>query len=215
MRIGARHAATIVALLFLTGCASSVAYRADYVPSIEVIETERIDGRVLVYTTRDADEKLYTGGASSFTGSGAKLTVPIGLMTREIAVKVFSAVAQESASASPDLKDSGRYAVIVRPETTDFKYGFPQLQNLGFAITPNVEMTLRIQMLDVTGAVLLEKSYQSGVREGKSYMMSGSPYERINRLAHETLTELMRKAANDVRTFQLTKSPAGAARPGG
>lgn len=199
----------IAVLMSITGCASSIAYRADYVPDHAVVADERIAGRVLVYTTVADDERLVTGGATSFTGSGAKLTTPIGMMTREIAVKVFSQVATEGATAAHELIDADRFAVVVRPEAKDFKYGFPQLKNLGFAITPEVQVELKLTVLDASGRPLLEKDYASGIVEGKSYMMSGKPNERISKLAHETIYALMLSAAGDVRMFQ--QSTQGAA----
>ncbi|MEP7311672.1 MAG: hypothetical protein ABI859_03770 [Pseudomonadota bacterium] len=69
-------------------------------------------------------------------------------MTREIAVKVFSKAATDGASTSNDLTDASRYTVVLRPEAKDFTHGFPQLKNLGFAITPEVRWTMRVSILD-------------------------------------------------------------------
>jgi hypothetical protein len=133
-------------LLFLSGCASSIAYRADYITEKAVVANERIAGKVLVYTNKTDDEKLVTGGATSFT---------------------------DGAAESNELTDSGCYRGVVRPQTEDFKYGFPQAKNLGLWITPQVEITLRMSILDASGKPLVEKDYTSGVIEGKGYMMSG------------------------------------------
>lgn len=210
MRGMVRLLAAVAALVALTGCASSIAYRADYVPATTIAAGDRIAGRVLVYTTRADDERLVTSGATSFTGSGAKLTTPIGMMTREIAYKVLSDAAVEGAALSNELAGAGQYALIVRPETRDFRYGFPQLKNLGFAITPEVEIGLRVSVLDDTGRILLERDYASGVIEGKSYMISGKPNERINQLAHETLHALMLRAVADLRSYQRAALENGA-----
>ncbi|MBX3702734.1 MAG: hypothetical protein KF822_03050 [Steroidobacteraceae bacterium] len=200
-----RPIVAMAALLAFTGCASSIAYRADYVPATSVAAPEKIAGRVLVYTTRADDERLITAGATSFTGSGARLTTPIGMMTREIAYKVFSEGATEGAVLSNESGGAGQYAMVVRPEARDFRYGFPQLKNLGFAITPEVEVSLRVSVLDGSGAVLLENDYESGVVEGKSYMLSGKPNERINQLAHTTIHALMLRALADVRSYQRSR----------
>lgn len=71
-------------IVLASGWASSIAYRADYVPDKPVAAEERIAGKVLVYTTKSDDERLVTAGATSFTGSGAKLTTPIGMMARKM-----------------------------------------------------------------------------------------------------------------------------------
>lgn len=200
-------AATCAALL-LSACTSSITYRADYLPEIAIPPEARIDGRVLVYTTRADDERVESEGATSFTGSGATLVTPVGLITREVAVKVFSAAATEGAVHSNELTDLGRYSVVVRPEIQDFSYGFPQLKNLGFAITPEAQVKLRMTVLDAEGRAVLEKDYDSGVVEGKSYMMSGKPYERVSKLLHDSLYDLMLKAAADVRGHQQAATVA-------
>lgn len=197
-----RLVASLAAVLVVGGCASSMAYRADYLPDKSLADTDRVVGRVLVYTTQADDDRLITAGATSFTGSGNKVTTPIGLMTREIALKVFEKSATDGADASHDLAGASRYAVIVRPQANDFKYGFPQLKNLGFAITPEVQVMIRVSVLDPAGATLLEKDYDSGVVPGKRYMMSGQPVERVNKLAHEVLYDLMLRAASDVHAYQ-------------
>jgi hypothetical protein len=202
-----------LATIVLSGCATSIAYRADYLPAQSVPEESRIDGRALVYTTRADDERLVTAGATSFTGSGAKLTTPIGMIAREVAVKVFGLAASGGATAANELADLERYSIIVRPEVKDFTYGFPQLKNLGFAITPEVRLQLRMSVLDASGRTALEKDYDSGVIEGSSYMLSGSPYERISKLLHQSMYDLMQKAAADVRTYQRAAATSATPAP--
>jgi hypothetical protein len=201
---------TVLVVLLLTGCAASMAYRADYLPDKPVTDSDRISGRVLVYTTQADDDKLITAGATSFTGSGIQLTTPVGMMTREIALKVFSKVATDGADASHDLRDAGRYTIVLRPQAQDFTHGFPQLKNLGLAITPEVQVKIRMTLLDTAGRELLAKDYDSGVVSGESYMMSGKPAERINKLAHEVMYDQMRRAAADVHAYQQAHPPAAA-----
>jgi hypothetical protein len=204
-----RIAVGVVVVLMLYGCAASMAYRSDYVPDKPIADSDRISGRVLVYTTQADDDRLITAGATSFTGGGMKLTTPIGMMTREIALKVFSKVASDGADASHDLGNATRYTVILRPQAQDFTHGFPQLKNLGLAITPEVRVTMRVTLLDSTGKDLLEKDYDSGVVSGSSYMISGKPVERVNKLAHEVIYDLMRRAASDVHVYQMSHATPG------
>lgn len=87
---------------------------------------------------------------------------------------------------------------------------FPQLKNLGFAITPEVRVTMRMTLLDSTGKDLHEKDYDSGVVSGSSYMISGRPVERVNKLAHEVVYDLMCRAASDVHVYQQSHPAVGA-----
>jgi hypothetical protein len=194
--------------LALTGCTTSITYRTDYLPASPVPADARIAGRILVHTTQSDDERIESEGATSFTGSGSKLVAPVGLITRETAVRVFGAAATEGAVHSNGLSNLDEYDVIVRPETQEFSYGFPQLKNLGFAITPEVQVKLRVTLLDDAGQTALEKTYDSGVVEGSSYMISGKPHERVSQILHQVLYDLMLKAAADIRAYQSTPSPS-------
>ena len=66
---------------------------------------------------------------------------------------------------------------------------------------------MRMTLLDGTGKELLENDYDSGVVPGSSYMMSGKPVERVNKLAHEVMYDLMRRAASDVHAYQQSHPP--------
>lgn len=201
-----RLAAGIAILTGFYGCSASIGYRPDYVPDEEVGAEETVAGRVLVYTTKTDDDRLMTTGGTNFNQRSFKLTIPIGMMTREIAVKVFSKVATEGVAAANDLTDAGRFALVVRPENKSFKYGLPELKNLGFAATPEVQVELKVSVIDPSGKTVFENEYVSEVVEGKAVMMSTQPYELINRLAHETIYALMRRAAADIGQYQRSTS---------
>ena len=203
--------AAVLAALFLCGCAASMAYRADDVPDKPIADSDRVRGRVLIYTTQTDDDRLITAGATSFTGAGLKLTTPVGTMVREIALKVFSKAASEGADASHDFANAGRYTIVLRPQIENFEYGFPH-PKLGIEITPVVRMVLRINLLDATGSVMLEKDYDSGVVSGSRHVISGKVVERTNKLAHEAMYDLMRRAAADVHVYQQTQAAAAALR---
>ncbi len=115
---------------------------------------------------------------------------------------MFSKAASDGAEASHDLSNAGRNTIILRPRAQDFTYGFPELRNLGLAITPEVRVTMHMTLLDSTGKDLLEKDYDSGVVSGSTFMFSGKPVERVNKLAHEVMYDLMRRAASDVHVYQ-------------
>jgi hypothetical protein len=192
--------------LLLCGCAASLAYRADDVPDEPVVDAERVMGRVLIYTTETDDDRLITAGATSFAGSGLKLTTPVGIMVREIAFKVFSKTATGGAEESHDLAGADRYAIVVRPQIENFEYGFPHPRHLGLEVKPEVRLTLRITLLDATGRVLLEKDYDSGAVSGTRHMILDKLVDRTDKLTHEAIYELMRRAAADVGAYQRTEA---------
>ncbi len=197
--------------LFLCGCAASMAYRADDVPDEPIAASDRVSGRVLIYTSETDDDRLITAGSTSFAGSGLKLTTPVGIMVREIALKVFSRAASGGADESHDLAGAGRYAIVVRPQIENFEYGFPDSKHLGLDVKPQVRLTLRITLLDETGRVLLEKDYDSGAVSGTRHLILNKVVDRTDKLTHQAIYDLMRRAAADVHSYQTTEAAAARA----
>jgi len=194
-------AAVVLATVLLSACAShTMAYHPDYVPDRAGVSGGRISGRVLVYTTRSDDARVDTSGADT---GGIVLTTPIGAMTREIALKAFSQIATDGAVASNDLTDAGRYSVIVRPESLAYKHGL-DVSGLGFAFATDVQCQMRISILDPSGRTLFERVYDSGVVSGKTQVgIATGVFDKTNKLAHETIYDLMRRAADDVLVIGL------------
>ncbi len=201
-------AAALTVALALCGCSASIAYRPEDVPDRPVTEAERVDGRVLVFTTQPDDERSISTGATSVVGAGMKLSVPVGTMVREIAVEVFSKVASGGAEASHELTGAKRYAVILRPQIESFEFGFPHREKLGVEVTPEVKVSLRLTLLDASGRVRLEKDYDSGVVSGGRSFVSTKLVSRTERVAHEAIYQLMRRAALDVHQYQQTEAAA-------
>lgn len=200
MRLGVVAAALMAA----SGCALPIGYRADYLTERKVAPGEELVGRVLIYTTRADDDSLVTAGATNFSNAGNKIIAPMGLMTREIAAKVFSSVATGGVVVAHDLTDAARFTVIVRPENKGFGYGFPRSKNLGLAATPEVQVAMKLSILDASGKTIHERDYASGVVSGKATFASVDPNELINKLLHKTIEDLMWRAAADVRDYQTS-----------
>ena len=192
---------TIAAALGLAACQATTTYKPEYVQPTAVPATERIDGKGLLYFEESYANYVYNEGATTFTGSGAKLSVPLGLMTREIGKTVYGGAFREGVDYANAPAHDGRYRVVIQPKVTDFKYYFHQAENLGFAITPGAEMTLTVTLLDADGKLAAANTYVSGERKGGSYMMSASPEERISKLSHEILADLMAKSVPDIQAW--------------
>jgi len=127
--------------------------------------------------------------------------VPLGLMTREIGKTIYGGAFREGVDFANVPTHDGRYRVVIQPKVTDFKYYFHQAENLGFAITPGAEMTLTVTLLDAGGKLLAANTYASGERKGGSYMMSGSPEEKISKLCHQILADLMAQSVPDIQRW--------------
>lgn len=202
------RATAVLATLFLVGCAASLPYRAADVPAGPSPPGDRIRGRVLIYTTQTDDSRWITPGATTVTAF--KMNVQAGIMAREIAMTVFSRVA-DGADESHDLANADRYAIVLRPQIENLEYGFTHPKHLGIEVTSQVRAVMRITLLDPTGRVLLEKDYDSGpVSNGRS-LVGEKLVERTDVLAHEAIYDLMLRAAGDIHLFQQTQAAAAQA----
>ena len=168
---------------------------------------------MLIYTTETDDDRRIAGGSTSLSGSGLRLTTSVGIMAREIAYKVFSKAASGGADEGHDLAGAHRYAIVIRPQIENFEYGYPHPGHLGLDVKPEVRVTLRITLLDETGRVLFEKDYDSGpVSATNRRMILDKMVDRTDKVAHQAIYDVMRRAAADVHMYQQTQ--AAAARSG-
>lgn len=191
----------VAAALAVAGCQTTASYTPEYVQATPIAPTEQIDGKGLLYFEEAYAGHVYNEGASTFTGSGAKLSVPLGLMTREIGKTVYGGAFRDGVDVTTVPSAGGAYRVTIEPRVSDFKYYYHQAENLGFAITPGAEMSLTVALRDPDGATIATRTYASGEKKGKSYMMSGSPEDKISKLAHEILADLMRQSLADLRAW--------------
>ncbi len=193
-------------VLSLGGCAFVSNYNPAYIPNDQGSAQVALPGKGLIFTEKTDDVRPYTGSPTSFTGSSTKLTIPLGTITREIAISVFRREFRDGVDSANDLADLHKYSAVVCPKITKFTYEYNQAKNLGFAITPTVDISLEVQLRNKEGRTYWKKIYNSGVREGPAYVVSGSPGERISELTHKTIYALMTRAAADVRGVLVVRS---------
>ena len=201
-------AVTAVAVL-ASGCAQMATYNASYhgVPGTQ--PADKLPGKVLVLTDKVDDDTPYVGAPTSFPGGGTKLTIPLGVIAREIGAVVFGDLFRDGAVKANAIGGATGFRVAVKPRVRNFSYEYNQLKNIGFAITPTVILSLEVSTLDNTGKVLLTRHYESGTVEMPAYFISGSPGEEIGKAAHKAIYDLMVKAAEDLRKdFRTSGSPA-------
>jgi hypothetical protein len=199
--------ALFLAVAVLMGCSHVATYNPTYLSGPPPKADERLEGKVLVYTEHADDSYVFSGAPTSFTGGATKLTIPLGQLVHEVAVHVFARHFKDGADSGSSLEDPQSYRAIVRPRTGSFSYQYNQLKNLGFAITPTVILDLDVDLIDQDGNTTYSKQYSSGPIEGGAYMVSGTPGERINQLAHETAYKLLDEAARDIKTELLARQP--------
>lgn len=194
-----RGGSLLAITIAIGGCTFATAYNQAYVPNEQVQKQGHVRGKGLIYTEKIDDLYVYAEKPTSFIGAGTTLTLPLGAITAGIAGQVFGRMFSDGFESSNSLVHLSQYSVVIKPKAMNFTYEYNGLKNLGFAITPTVQVSLEVKLLDKDGVVYWERRYDSGIQEGAVYFASLSPGEEISKLAHKTVYSLMLRAAEDIR----------------
>ncbi|UCC55414.1 MAG: hypothetical protein JSU75_08555, partial [Gammaproteobacteria bacterium] len=122
--------ATVTLTLLVGGCAYNVDFKSTYLPPAE--PSGKVDESVLIFMTEEQGKWVYSGHPTSFTGSATTLTVPLGNITKQVALIVFSRYFDQ-VDAANNMEQSLHYRVVVKPDVQHFEYAYKSLKNLGFA----------------------------------------------------------------------------------
>ena len=157
----------------------------------------QLEGRAVILTTEVDDNYVFNGRPTSFTGGGTSINIPLGLITKEIAQHTFERMFSEGVVQTRDISTVNDYLVVITPRVRNFSYAYNQLRNVGMLVTPQVDISLSVDVLDSEGNNIRSNTFTSGIKNGDSYAMSMNAGERINRLAHEVISELLNQATSD------------------
>jgi hypothetical protein len=193
-----RYFVTALLLVVLVGCVEVVKYHANYLPENQVTSPVQIEGKGLLYTDISDDEYVFNGKAESVLSGGASLSMPLGEMNKEISKAVFGGLFKGGLDVSNSLERANGYRAIIKPRVTTFSWDLNTLRTVGFGATPQVKMQLNLQILNSEKKIIFEKTYDSGVVRG-DYYFGGRPGERINKLSHTTMFNLMTTITDDLR----------------
>jgi hypothetical protein len=104
----------IVILSFVfTGCTFKAGYNPSYVKEISITDDKKIQGMALVYMPQKELEYTFIGNPVSLTGSGTKLELPLGEITKGVTVKTLNGVFENGADYLGRVDDSGKYTLIL------------------------------------------------------------------------------------------------------
>ena len=80
--------------------------------------------------------------------------------------------------------------------------------NAGFAITPQVQMTLCLELKTPDRGLALQRKYESGWVDGNSYVVNFSPFDSVSLITHKTVANLMVDSIKDLdAAIQANPSP--------
>jgi hypothetical protein len=202
--VSARSGVLAWAAALCGACAYNVQFEPAYVP--EETPAFIASGKVVLVIPQEQHTFTYAGPPQSEVGDFTTLTVAIGDIVEEIAEQVFGACFSDGVDVVEMLDYDDEFVVALMGDMEDFVYRYRRVIDQGFIddqpetwIVPEVEIAFSIKALNHDGDTLLEKTYDSGVRAGESYVVTSRPEERINRTLHATLHELMLDVAADLR----------------
>lgn len=188
----ARIVLSLVLVSLTSACAYQVGFNPAYLPDedVELVSA----GSVLLVMPEDEENFVHTGSPSSFTGGGTSLTIPLGYILKSVSEDVLGdRFSGGIAFSNQDMPNSDS-AIVFRPSIQRFEFWYNQARNLGFAVTPQVEIDLHVRMLDRAGSVLCDEVFASGRISGDSYFISGSPAEKVNQTVHRVLYDLLEQS---------------------
>ena len=192
----------VFAAALITGC-KTVAYNPSYIRPVAQSIEPRYPGKLLILTTPSEDQFVFHGHPDSLTGCAWNLKVPFGEIEKKASGEIYGHLF-ESGYEFGSVANTNRFAVTIHPKIEDFAWRMNQLKNIGFAITPQVKMTLDVELLSADQSVLLRRQYESGWVDGNSYVLSLSPFDSVSLVIHKTLANLM---VDSIRDLDATLRP--------
>ena len=199
--------------LLLTGCSYSLGYNPAYLAAARRPANIQAEGNALIYTTPQEDLYAYSGSPTTLTGSATTAAVPLGIIVREAARAAFADTFRGGAEVRNTLDRARDFRVIIEPRPIQYSYQYNQLRNLGFAITPSVDLQIDVRVLDASGGALWQRSYKSGEVTGSTYLINLKPEQEINKVTHKAAYDLMVKAAADIAREVVPPGPGAERKP--
>lgn len=203
-RLSSQLVLLVLLSITLGGCAFQGGLNTTYYQFSPHAYATKIAGKAAIEMSKADQAETFTGKPTSFTGGGSTLTLPMGEITREAARLAFADVFSQGVAVVESAPQQG-YVAVIKPKVTQFSYEYNQLKNLGFAITPTAVITLDVALIDGTGKAIWEKKFESGVYEGTTYFMSGSPGDEISKTTHKAMMKVMQEAADAVQGDLATR----------
>jgi hypothetical protein len=201
-------AAAVAAVLALGGCAYEVGFRDTYLPQEPPAYVA--EGKLLIVMPEEQRTFVYEGPPNSRTGDFTTMVVPIGTIVQEIARHVFGDCFTYGVEVAESRAGRDDFVLALEGDMREFIYSYTKVIDAGFDseradvwIVPEVEVAFAVKGYNRAGEMLLDKVYDSGVAAGEEYLVTSKPEERINRVLHTTVHDLMVELVADVRPLLM------------
>jgi hypothetical protein len=200
--------AAAVAVSALGGCTHEIGFHAEYLPQEQPQYVAQ--GKLLILMPEEQRSFVYEGPPSSRTGDYTTLIVPIGNIVQEIARHVFGECFAYGVEVTDSLAGRDDFVLAIEGDMQQFIYSYTKIIDAGFDgtsrdawIVPEVDVAFAVKGYNRAGEIVLDKVYDSGVKAGEAYLTTSKPVERINRVLHTTVHDLMLGLVADVRPLLM------------
>jgi hypothetical protein len=206
---GTVHCAAAVAAAFaLGGCAYEVGFRDAYLPTEP--PAYLAEGKLLIVMPEEQRTFVYEGPPSSRIGDFTTMSVPVGTIVQEVARHVFGDCFAYGVEVVDSREGRDDFVLALEGNMQEFIYSYTKIIDAGFNsesadawIVPEVEVAFAVKGYNRAGEMVLDKVYDSGVTAGEEYLVTSKPAERINRVLHATVHDLMVELVADVRPLLM------------
>jgi hypothetical protein len=192
----------------LGGCAHEIGFNSAYLP--QEPPAYLAQGKLLLIMPEEQRTFVYEGPPNSRTGDYTTLIVPVGTIVQEIASHVFGECFAYGVEVTDSRAGRDDFVLAIEGDMQEFIYSYTKVIDAGFNgeradtwIVPEVEVAFAVKAYNRAGETVLDKVYDSGVASGEEYMITSKPTERINRVLHTTVHDLMLELVADVRPFLM------------
>jgi hypothetical protein len=189
------------------GCITRrVEYHPDYVPSV-LSPGLSAPGRALLLVEPADEAYVFRGRPNSFHAGGVTMELPLGRIVARSSERILQELFEDGCVTAPRIDSTVRYSAVIRIKPLSYEYAFNQIRNLTMAITPQVRLSIQVQVTDENRALLLSQVYDSGTVNDETVLDTLHPNETINRHTHRVLGSLLARAAADIRATLMDRKP--------
>ena len=203
-----RDTLAVATALTLTGCAYEIGFNDAYLPQEPPAYVA--EGKLLLVMPEEQRTFVYEGPPSSRTGDFTTMSVPLGTIVQEIARHVFGDCFAYGVEVADSRGGRDDFVLALEGNMQELIYSYTRVIDAGFDgeradvwIVPEVEVAFAVKAYNRAGEMLLDKLYASGVAAGEEYLVTSKPEERINRVLHATVHDLMVELVADVRPLLM------------
>jgi hypothetical protein len=187
----------------LNGCGShdKVNYEPALLNTPAYSSSYKLEGKVLVLTDNQDDQRMSSFAPESIFGSATRVEIPLGRIVGESATSAFGQLFANGADWLNPPAKFANYSVVVRPHVTSFSFRYDNTWS--GPVVAVMETAVSVSILDNTGKVMWERSYQSGPFSGKPVKPPINDAQHMSPAIHQKIHDLMVRAALDFGDFQF------------